>query len=569
MMKSTKLPSILLFCLVTVFACPPAQADAPRPAKANDADRCWHFWPKIKVSKETTYFIGPLRADGGVDYVAAFNRRCSEGVTPENNACVALWRAWGANDLDKNIRKPYFKLLGIADLPQKGDYLTLYDDFPEYKAAERQPEKMHEFITKTWQDHSAAVKGPWSQKDYPLWAQILQRNEKLLDALDEGLRRPRFYSPLIPPVKELGLLLSCNSTAYWNEASYAIRLLILRAMLRIHDGDVAGAENDILAIYRLGRLTCQDALMSCSLCFGLNCDEMAGEATVVLSRQEGFTAAQARQFQKELAHLPAMRSLGDFYDEGERCVALEQLAILAIGTRPGLFFDNGAVLDRMMKPSWPHGEQEPKRRTEAYKRLAAKNDVDWTEVFRQYNLFQNRLVRACSGSADARTVAAVEKLEAEAEADANDTVNTVLSGNPSKVAEMSRALKAKHIARLAVLPGRLYICRIYVPIEQRCEAWERMVTVALALAGYRADHHEYPATLAELVPAYIGELPKDPFADSELRYKRENGRYLLYSVGENGRDDGGRNENEYPAAEQRRARDWDDISIRIPTKRAK
>src|SRR4051812_16314697 len=42
------------------------------------------------VGKETTRIVGPLRADGTVDYVAAVNELLSKGVTPENNGFV-LW----------------------------------------------------------------------------------------------------------------------------------------------------------------------------------------------------------------------------------------------------------------------------------------------------------------------------------------------------------------------------------------------------------------------------------------------------------------------------------------------
>src|SRR5437660_9603045 len=37
--------------------------------------------PKFTVSKETTYFVGPLDRDGYVDYVAAINQHYSRGVT--------------------------------------------------------------------------------------------------------------------------------------------------------------------------------------------------------------------------------------------------------------------------------------------------------------------------------------------------------------------------------------------------------------------------------------------------------------------------------------------------------
>src|SRR6516225_9670041 len=50
---------------------------------------------KFTISKETTYVTGPLDKDGYIDYAAALNERLGQGVTPENNANVLLWRAMG------------------------------------------------------------------------------------------------------------------------------------------------------------------------------------------------------------------------------------------------------------------------------------------------------------------------------------------------------------------------------------------------------------------------------------------------------------------------------------------
>ena len=85
--------------------------------------------PKITISKETTYITEPLRADGYVDYMAALNRRFSQGVTPENNAAVPFWQAVGPKGIDKKVRKKYFELLGIPELPEEGDYLVASSSF--------------------------------------------------------------------------------------------------------------------------------------------------------------------------------------------------------------------------------------------------------------------------------------------------------------------------------------------------------------------------------------------------------------------------------------------------------
>jgi hypothetical protein len=51
--------------------------------------------PKFTIGKETTYVSGPVDKDGYIDYAAALNERLREGVTPETNANVLLWQAFG------------------------------------------------------------------------------------------------------------------------------------------------------------------------------------------------------------------------------------------------------------------------------------------------------------------------------------------------------------------------------------------------------------------------------------------------------------------------------------------
>jgi hypothetical protein len=73
------------------------------------------------------------------------------------------------------------------------------------------------------------------------------------------------------------------------------------------------------------------------------------------------------------------------------------------------------------------------------------------------------------------------------------------------------------------------------------EAQNGLLTVALALQAYRRERGVYPATLAELVPGYLKRIPDDPFAGKgSLQYRRAGKKYLLYSVGPDARDDGGR-----------------------------
>jgi hypothetical protein len=67
-----------------------------------------------------------------------------------------------------------------------------------------------------------------------------------------------------------------------------------------------------------------------------------------------------------------------------------------------------------------------------------------------------------------------------------------------------------------------------------------LARVACALERYRLANGQYPETLAALSPKFITSVPNDVISGEPLKYRRTNdGQFLLYSVGWNGKDDRG------------------------------
>jgi hypothetical protein len=92
--------------------------------------------------------------------------------------------------------------------------------------------------------------------------------------------------------------------------------------------------------------------------------------------------------------------------------------------------------------------------------------------------------------------------------------------------------------------------------QDRITQTERNLHLAFALAAYRADIGRYPAKLDDLAPKYLDKLPDDLFAAKPLVYKPEEKGYLLYSIGVDGKDDGGRTRDDDPPG--------DDLVVRMP-----
>jgi hypothetical protein len=74
----------------------------------------------------------------------------------------------------------------------------------------------------------------------------------------------------------------------------------------------------------------------------------------------------------------------------------------------------------------------------------------------------------------------------------------------------------------------------------RSEAGLDLLWTAVALRVWQAEHGAPPDSLDQLVPGLLPAVPRDPFVDQPLRYRREGANFVLYSVGPDRVDDGGR-----------------------------
>ncbi len=74
--------------------------------------------------------------------------------------------------------------------------------------------------------------------------------------------------------------------------------------------------------------------------------------------------------------------------------------------------------------------------------------------------------------------------------------------------------------------------------EVRAES--ALCQVRLAVRCYQIDKRRLPATLQDLVPGYLAAIPTDPFSGKPLLANGASGAFVIYSVGPDCTDDGGR-----------------------------
>ena len=82
----------------------------------------------------------------------------------------------------------------------------------------------------------------------------------------------------------------------------------------------------------------------------------------------------------------------------------------------------------------------------------------------------------------------------------------------------------------------------------------RAAQTALAVQRYRLKNGKLPDSLSNLVPEYFESVPSDPFDGKELRYKKLDSGFVIYSIDKDLIDDGGQEE---PKDKRQKVPHWD------------
>ncbi len=187
--------------------------------------------------------------------------------------------------------------------------------------------------------------------------------------------------------------------------------------------------------------------------------------------------------------------------------------------------------------------------------------IDWDIVLRMGNKWYDRLVEA------ERKPTWTERKKALRQVDSDIRKQAEAGRDPASSAPRVRTNPRQRISERvgSAMPSLLLPATLSLgEVEARENMRFDVTRLAFALAEYRARQGSYPAKLADLVPKYVATVPRDIFNNEELHYQRQGGGCLLYSVGPNGKDDGGRNREDNPA--DRSLWGYDDIAVHMAPK---
>jgi hypothetical protein len=482
--------------------------------------------PKQLPGKDLAFVSSPLDKRWHIEYEKVLNEDFGKGITPEKNSNALLALAIGPTPEGVAMPPAYYKWLNVSVPPKDGEYFVGLDGFKRDRLglSAAQAEALNEFKER-------AMQRAWVAKDCPSLAEWLKINEKPLGVVIEATKRPEFFNPFVSLRKEGEPSGIPNvPMPYVQTFRKLATALLTRATLRLGEKKFDDAWQDILACHRLGRLLTRATLLESLV--GIAISQLASTTTLGFLERADQSSEQLLKRLRDLQMLPPVRPLGDTLVISERMNCLDLILVVR---------ENGS---RALKLGIGNDNKPTEEEQKAMEKL------DWAAVLQALNKWSDRQVAATRLQDRAGREKAFDRIEEELKQ---------LKTNPMSPEDFVKLLTDKTAGQTVgdVLTG------IWVPgirnVQQAHDLsaqTERNLHLAAALAAYHKDNNSYPSKLAILVPKYLATVPDDLYCGKSLNYKPNEKGYLLYSIGPDGRDDGGRGRFDDPRG--------DDVSVRMP-----
>ncbi|MCO6044989.1 type II secretion system protein GspG [Aeoliella sp. ICT_H6.2] len=486
------------------------------------------FWPSgpIEVSTQTTVITEPLADDGLPNYSKYLLDQMREGVTPENNGAIPLLQAMWPAELEAQDQQLVCRELGMEVLTTDGlrdieDNRKLIDDMTTWYLKNQVPADEHlsdldhdiKFFVEN--DYLRALgMQPWQADDAPPVADWVEAHAHDYALLHEAMARPEFYLPapaLLANPKVNVIVLDIPELHYPRPA---VRSLALRANLRIGSGDLAGAWQDCQTMYRLADLETHCTLVSKLVAYA--CEGQAKETLLQLLQSPDLTPELAADMQQFITARQPGSTMRDAVDSFER-----------IGFVTGML-----EMSHARTPENPNDSIAGQFGIPIISAIA----IDWNAILEIGNQEYDQIVAALDEPTATQQQAALDAWSNSLTKRSNAITTPGGIGGTA----LSRSARSKNIAYV--------LCQLLLPsieaalgAERRVQSQRLLSQTAIALARYRLAHGEYPEQLGALVPDYLAAPLVDPHGNA-LAYQRTSDGFLLYSLGADGKDQGGSHE---------------------------
>ncbi|MEX1223864.1 MAG: hypothetical protein WEA31_04880, partial [Pirellulales bacterium] len=357
-------------------------------------------------------------------------------------------------------------------------------------------------LVEHWMEH--ASRRPWTEDEFPLLAAWLKEQQQPLKHVRAGAKNSRCYFPMIRLSPDDSML---ELWIYYSPLRDAGTALSIEAMQRLGRDENFHAWENLKTALVVGFHSAEQPNLIGNL-VGIGVSERAMYCLADVLHFAEYSKADLARVANEFDQLPTLEPMAEEFRGGERMIALDVMS----GHVSGL---SSLSATGVRNPPWMFS-------------------VDVNLVLRQANEHFDRMEAA----ADATPGDERMRLAAVANEQIEETcINAVkrLTWFNKVLSRQARSEAVGNILCGLLLPG----VQAATTVDDRYRVRRACARAAIALAQYRAAHGEYPDKLAQLVPEFADQEPKDYFTGQPLKYVRTAEGYQLYCVGPNGQDDGG------------------------------
>jgi len=316
-----------------------------------------------------------------------------------------------------------------------------------------------------------------------------------------------FVPRLHPPTPLFAVMLQFSPTQTVTNA------LVVRAMAACEGGNSPAACQSVQAVLRFVDAAAREPLLIGVLVAVTN-HEKGEEAVWTILKKRQATGTELQALQASLAKLDFRKTVL-MEMRGELAAAIDVMEYVQAGPHR---------LPELMDPLWDgstwDGSSPPPAPTTLKRLLWGLVPSGWFD--------HNKAV--------------ITTMEIE------EIIRPLRQGNAQEVLRHLAAFDAELKAYQGPFHPRHRLVNVMAPafssvIERTFEAdaIRRQAVIACALERYYLQRKSYPAALVELVPQFIAAIPADPMDDHPMRYRQtSDGRYMLWSVGFDQKDDNGK-----------------------------
>jgi len=344
----------------------------------------------------------------------------------------------------------------------------------------------------------------WSSEEITIAEAWLSSNTQPLSLIEEGTKKPYFWIQYQRRYNRMPVL----TPGYLNKMKDVIFAMCMQATLKAYQGQFVQSLRHIETCSKLGNHLVANKDIVPKL-HGLSCYAKVIRSMRIIMANENIDSEDLINFQNRFKMLTEHENF-EFDFTSERFMLLEAVQIMFTDDGQGRGHIPRYFFNRYLR----YGEFEyvnsimsivNNSDIKKWKRLKRRETT--TQVERYYKLLN--IASSCSPWQYERNYQNVKT-------------------------NFEQIKKENPLIKTFSIHTQLF----HIPWRARVDL-DALITT-LGILRYKADNHQYPDSLSELVvKGYIEAVPDDPYSDGQIVYKRIDNGFILYSLGADFDDDGG------------------------------